>query len=117
MHLELTFKGGLLERYPEFCDVLRAAAYGCGRPFKHIAADLDMTASKLSRMLADNPNDPINFPADRVPDFIESTNDTRPALWLAEKFLVDSETVQRQAVAQLAAILPQVEALLRAVDR
>ncbi|PUB87044.1 MAG: hypothetical protein DBP02_02020 [gamma proteobacterium symbiont of Ctena orbiculata] len=117
MQLDLSFQAGLLEQFPTFRDVLRAAAYGCGRPFKHIAADLDMTASKLSRMLADNPNDPINFPADRLPDFIESTGDNRPVIWMAERFLIDSETTQRQAVAQLASLMPQVEALLKAVAR
>jgi hypothetical protein len=117
VQLDLSFQAGLLEQFPAFRDVLRAAAYGCGRPFKHIAADLDMTASKLSRMLADNPNDPINFPADRLPDFIEATDDNRPVLWMAERFLVDSETTQRQAVAQLASLMPQVEALLKAVAR
>jgi hypothetical protein len=114
---DLSFQGGLVDEFPEFRDVLRAAAYGCGRPFKHVAADLDMTSSKLSRMLADNPNDPINFPADRIPDFIEATGDTRPVLWLAERFLVDSATKQRQAIAQLASLMPRIEQLINAVQK
>lgn len=116
MQFELSFSGGLLQQFPVFKDVIRASVYSCGRPFKHVAADLEMSPSKLSRMLADNPNDPINFPVDRLPELIESTGDNRPVLWLAERFMVDSSVAQKQAVAQLAAMLPQIDALLKACN-
>ncbi|RLJ20001.1 hypothetical protein DJ031_06735 [bacterium endosymbiont of Escarpia laminata] len=117
MQFDLSFEAGLLEQFPKFRDVLGASVYGCGRPFKHVAADLDMSASKLSRMLADNPNDKINFPADRVDELVESTGDQRPVLWLVERFLVDSGIAQKQALAQLAVMMPQIEGLLKAAAR
>lgn len=114
MQVELSLEAGLLEQFPAFRDVLRASVYGCGRPFKHIAADLDVSPSKLSRMLADNPHDPIHFPADRLADLISATDDTRPVLWLAARFLVDADLVRKQALVDLAAMVPRLQALIKA---
>lgn len=111
--LRINFEAGLTEQFPEFKDVLRAAVYSCGRPFKHIAADLDYTSSKLSRVLADNPNDPIHFPADLIPALIESTGDKRPIYWLCEKFLEDPAKKRERAVESLGTLLPQIHMLLK----
>lgn len=111
--LELNFEAGLLDRFPAFKDVLRASIYGCGRPFKHVAADLDMTASKLSRMLADNPNDKINPPADRLDEILESTGDLRPVYWLIERFLEDQDIKRKRALDEVVALLPQLESLIK----
>lgn len=111
--IELNFEAGLLDQFPHYRDVIRAAVYGCGRPFKHVAADLDMTPSKLSRMLADNPNDPIHFPLDRLPELVEATADHRPIYWLIERFLEDQDAKRRRALDQLADLAPRIEALLK----
>ena len=111
--MELCFEGGMLTQFPEFRDVVRAAVYGCGRPFKAVAADMDMSPSLLSRMLADNPDDPRNFPIDRLPELIEVTNDKRPVFWLVEKFLEDPARRRRQAMDQLAELLPKLDMLMR----
>lgn len=116
VQMDLTFQAGLLEQFPHFRDVVRAAVYGCGRPLKIVAADLDMTSSELSRKLADNPNDPIHFPVDKLPDLIRATSDLRPIYWLAETFLEDDDAKKKRAVNELNALMQRLPALLKAVE-
>lgn len=110
--IELNFEGGLLQQFPEFKDAVRASVYDCGKPFKSVAADLDMSVSELSRKLADNPNDPVNFPLHRLPDLLNTTLDFRPIFWLAEKYLDDADAKRKRAVEQ---VLSQVPALMQAI--
>lgn len=112
--LDLSFQGGLVDQFPAFRDVVRASVYGCGRQFKAVAADMDIAPSLLSRMLANNPEDPRNFPLDRLPDLVEATGDKRPIYWLVERFLEDPSERRDRAVSQLADMLPRLEQLLRA---
>ena len=37
--VEINFESGLPSQFPYFRDVVKAAVYGCGRPFKAVAAD------------------------------------------------------------------------------
>lgn len=104
----------LVQQFPEFRDVVRASVYSCGRAFKAIAADLDMSVSELSRKLADNPNDPVHFPMNRLPELIAATGDKRPVLWLVEKFLDDAGAKRQHAVDRLASLLPEIAALVTA---
>lgn len=93
---------------PEFVDL------ATGRPFKAVAADLDMTSSELSRKLGDNPNDPVHFPLHLLPELIRATGDKRPVYWMVESFLEDPVAKRARAVAQLADLLPQLTALMKA---
>ncbi len=111
--VEINFEAGLTDQFPEFRDVVKASVYSCGRAFKSVAADLDMTSSELSRKLADNPSDPVNFPLHLLPALIRATNDKRPVYWLIETFLEDDDTKRTRAVAQLSDMLPQLQALLK----
>jgi hypothetical protein len=106
---------GILDEYPDFRDVVRASVYSCGRAFKAIAADLDMSVSELSRKLSDNPNDPIHFPYHRLPDLIRATGDVRPIYWLIATFIESDETKQKRAIDQLSRLLPQIQVALKAV--
>lgn len=110
--VELNFEGGLRAQFPEFRDVVKASVYSCGRPFKAVAADLDMSVSELSRKLNENPNDNVHFPLDRLADLITATEDHRPIFWLAEKFLEDPETRRRRSIDQLAQLLPAIQAAI-----
>lgn len=114
--VELNFEAGLTQQFPEFRDVVKASVYSCGRALKSVAADMDMTSSELSRKLADNPNDTVNFPLHMLPALIEATGDKRPVYWLVEKFLEDPETKRNRASAQLAELLPQMLALVKAAQ-
>lgn len=111
--VELNFEAGLTEQFPEFKDVVKASVYSCGRALKAVAADMDMTSSELSRKLSDNPNDPVHFPLQLLPALVKATGDKRPVYWLVEAFLEDEEVKKSRAVAQLADMLPQLQALLK----
>lgn len=111
--VELNFEAGLIAQFPSFQDCVRASVYSCGRQFKAVAADLDMSVSELSRKLADNPNDPVNFPLPRLPELIAATGDKRPIYWLIESFLEDADTKRKRSLDQLSGLMPQIEALLK----
>lgn len=111
--VELNFEAGLTEQFPEFRDVVKASVYSCGRQFKAVAADLDMSSAELSRKLSDNPNDPVNFPLHLLPALIDATKDKRPVYWLVEKFLEDADTKRKRAASQIAELLPQLLALAK----
>lgn len=111
--LSLTLERSLIQQFPSFRDVVRAGVYDCGRQFKAVAADLDMTSSELSRKLADNPADPIHFPLQLLPDLIRATGDKRPVLWLVEAFLDDPEAKRQSAVDRLDKLLPEIAALVK----
>lgn len=112
---EIDFTPGITEQFPEFRDVVRASVYDCGRAFKAIAADLDMSVSELSRKLADNPNDPVHFPQQRLPELIAATGDKRPIYWLIEKFLDDGEKRKQRALATVETLLPQLAAAVKTI--
>ena len=99
-----------------FKETIQRAVYGCGRSLKVIAAELDMTAPELSRKLADNPNDPVHFPAHRIADLIESTKDLGPLFWLIHRFLAPQEDEALRLVKQITAHLPEVKRLLELLE-
>jgi hypothetical protein len=99
--LEIDFEPGLVERFPEFLDCVKASVYGSRKQFKAIAADLNYSSSELSRKLAENPNDPVNFPAKDLAKVIEATGDLTPIYWLIEKFCEDGDAKQRRALETL----------------
>ena len=114
--VEIDFVGGLVEQFPEFKDVVKASVYSCGRPFKAIAADLDMSVSELSRRLSDNANDSIGcFPLKELPALIAATQDKRPIYWLIESFLEDKSVKRQRAMDELSGLLPQIAQLLKTV--
>lgn len=112
--LAISFDAGLLERYPDFADCLKASVYAGRKQLKSVAADMDMSSSELSRKLADNPTDPVHFPAKRLPDLLAATGDLSPIYWLIERFLESDELKKSRAKAELAAMMPKIMALLEA---
>lgn len=115
--LNIDFTPGLLEQFPEFRDVVRASVYSCGRAFKAIAADLDMSVSELSRKLADNPADPVHFPLCRLPDLVRATGDLRPVYWLIEAFLEDPEAKKQRLISEATDAARRLTALLEGFER
>lgn len=110
--IEIDFEAGLTARFPEFGDCLHASVHGCGRQFKAVAADMDMSSSDLSRRLANNPNDQVYFPARRLPELIAATGDLSPIYWLIERFVDAPEAKRRRAVAELSDLIPRLQRLL-----
>lgn len=110
--LTIDFQPGLNEQFPSFMDCVRASVYGCGRQFKGVAADLDMSVSELSRKLADNPADNVNFPLHQLPTLVAATGDPRPILWLVGKYLNDPDAERKRALRELGTLLPLVRGLV-----
>lgn len=110
--LTIDFQPGLVEQFPAFMDCVRASVYGCGRQFKGIAADLDMSVSELSRKLAENPSDNVNFPLQLLPSLVAATGDPRPVLWLVGRFLNDPDAERKRALRELGSLLPLVRGLV-----
>lgn len=107
----IDFEGGITDQFPAWMDVVRAAVYDCGRPFKAVAADLDLSVSALSRKLSSNPDDNTHFPLDRFAELVAITGDHRPVYWLVERFLQDTRARQAQDAARLRDLLRQLEPL------
>ncbi len=111
--LELIFPTGLLVQFPDFYDCVRASVQDCGKAFKNISADLDMSSTRLHRML--NPDDGgVHFPIYRLPELISATGDMRPVHWLVENFCQDKESKRQQALDQLPAVMTKIQGLLEA---
>lgn len=111
--LEIDFEPGLVERFPEFHDCVKTSVYGSRRQFRAIAADLDMSSSELSRKLAENPDDPLNFPLKLLPTLMAATGDLSPLYWLIEKFCEDSDAKQRRAIETLSQVMRDLPKLLK----
>jgi hypothetical protein len=112
--MSLDFMPGLTERYDTVLQCIRAQVYGNAKPLKSIAADMDMSQSELSRKLSTNPDDPRRFTVGDLESYVQATGDTTPVLYLAQKFCGTSDHRQREALSALAAMAPQLQALLKA---
>lgn len=81
-----------------------------GIPKKHIAADMDLSPSELTRKLSDNPNDPRNFSTDDLELYLGKTGDMSPIYYLLDKY-----GRQRNEEAELIARLAEIQARKRVV--
>lgn len=113
IQLNLDLDPGLLDQFPVFLDMVHESVHGCGRAFKSVAADLDMSSSELSRKLAHNPNDPVHFPLHRLPDLMKATGDLRPLYWLISTFIEDKDVRRNRAIDHLSKLLPQIQSVLK----
>lgn len=114
--LTLDFEPGLADRHESLLACVRQCAYGHRNPLKTIAADMDQSQSELSRKLSGSHDDPRRFSVDDLEKFVKATGDITPILYLVEKYLADEEAKQRAAHQQLAKMLPDVLALIKAVS-
>ena len=108
---EIDFEGGLTQRFPAFMDCVRDSVYGCGRQFKAIASDLDMSPSELSKRLS--PSGDIHFALERLPELVDATRNLNPIFWLVERYCGDPEKKRKQAIAQLPTLVAQLQQLVK----
>lgn len=100
--ITLNFEAGLVDSYPSCREYVAARIHHQGRPQKTIAADMDYSPSHLSRKLAQNPDDSMRFTLDDLEKFMDVTGDTRPVLYLVEKYLAKVSTKElEQQIQQL----------------
>jgi hypothetical protein len=112
--LTLDFLPGLAELHGSALACVDAQIKSSGKPLKTIAADMDLSSSELSRKLANNPNDTRHFTLNDLEAYVKATGNTTPILYLVQKYCVDTEVKQRQALAALALQVPSLIALLKA---
>jgi hypothetical protein len=113
--LTISLENSLTQQFPQWMDVVRASVYDCGRPFKVIAADLDMSVSELSRRLS--PADNLPLALEDLPKLLGATGDLRPVYWMVESFLEDDTAKTKRAVDQLHKLMPQIHSLLNQVSK
>lgn len=114
--LTLDFEPSLLERHTSALSCVRQAAHTNRNPLKTIAADMDLSESELSWKLSQNDNDTRRFTLDDLEKFIQVTGDTTPIMYLAAKYLADQNAIKAAAQNQLARLLPEIVALMKAAS-
>lgn len=113
--LTLDFDPGLSERHASLADCIRECVYTYRRGMKALAADMDLSQSDLSRKVSGNPEDSRRFTIDDLERYLVATGDLRPIFFLVERFAENHDSKQRRALAELAALAPQVAAFMRLV--
>ena len=93
--LTINFESGLADRFATCRECVSERIYHQSKPQKIIAADMDYSPSILSRKLAQSPTDNSRFTLDDLEKFIEVTGDTKPILYLVEKFLAGDDEIER----------------------
>lgn len=103
--LSLTFEPGLAQRYRDLRECFGACVYqrGLGR----VAAALDVTPSGLSQMLSGE----RNLDSGLIEKYMAEFRDTTPALYMAARWLTDATTIQQQAMAQIPALVADLQRL------
>jgi hypothetical protein len=112
---ELDFEGGLTARYNSLLECLDDCISRSIHQKKVIAVDLDLSPSGLSRRLMkqpENSNEP-RFSVELFERYLEKYEDLTPIYYLVERFCQKPEDKKRQAIAQLANLLPMIEKLVK----
>lgn len=100
--ITLNFERGKVDAYPTAREYVQSLVFDQGRPQKAIAADMDYSPSHLSRKLAQSPDDSMRFTLDDLEACIDVCGDTRPVLYLVEKFLAGDRSRIDELEAELA---------------
>ena len=106
MQLVLNFEAGITAAYATCLEYVASRIHQLGKPQKAIAADMDYSPSDLSRKLSNNPSDPRSFTLNDLEKYVQVTGDTKPILYLVEKYLsADERELLEQQIEELQAKL------------
>lgn len=106
--MSLTFEPGLGQRYRDLRECFAACVYQRG--LTRVAGAIDVAPSNLSVMLSGE----RNLDTGLVERYMEAFKDTTPALYMAARWLQDATTRQQQAIAQLPALVDQLNRVMEA---
>ena len=112
---ELDFEGGLSAKHRSLLACIDDCISRSSHQKKVIAADLDLSPSALSRRLTEQPkgcSEP-RFSVELLEEYIDRFDDLTPIYYLVEKFCQKPEDKKRQTIAQISALLPQLERLVK----
>lgn len=106
--LSLSFEPGLAQKYKDLRECFAACVYqrGLGR----VAAAVDAQPSNLSAMLSGE----RNLDTGLIERYMDAFKDTTPALYMAARWLTDSQTLQQQALAQIPGLMADLQRLVEA---
>ncbi len=109
--LTLDFEAGLTERFSSLRECIATGVYqrGLGR----VAIDLNQAPGNLSVQLSEDSS--RHFSVDSLETYIAKTGDVTPIYYLAEKYLSDKTAKADAAQAELLALLPQLQQLIKKV--
>lgn len=112
---ELDFVGGLADRHRTLLECIDDCVSRSQHQKKVIAADLDLSPSALSRRLTSQPKGTSEprFSVELLEEYIEKYEDMTPIYYLVEKFCQKPEDKKRQAISQLAHMMPMLEKLIK----
>jgi hypothetical protein len=103
--LALNLEPGMAQKYRDLRECFAACVYqrGLGR----VAAALDVAPSNLSAALSGERNLDCGW----VERYMAHFGDTTPALYMAARWLQDADTLQRQAMAAIPALVSELSRL------
>jgi hypothetical protein len=112
---ELDFEGGLSSRHSSLLACLDDCISRSPHQKKVIASELDLSPSALSRRLTPQPkgSSEPRFSVELFEEYIEKYEDLTPIYYLVEKFCQKPEDKKRQAISQLASMMPMLEKLIK----
>lgn len=90
--LTLNFEAGLTDSYGSCRELIAARVHQQGRPQKAIAADMDLSPSRLSRKLAQGDGDTSRLTLDDAETYMRVTGDLTPVYFWVEKYLTDDSS-------------------------
>lgn len=105
--MAINFEPGLAQRYRDLRECFAACVYGRG--LGRLAAAVDQAPSNLSAMLSGE----RHLPTDVIESYMQHFHDTTPALYLAARYLQDSDTLRRQAIAEIPNLVAQLQRLVQ----
>ncbi len=77
----------MVDAFPTLREYVASLVHQQGKPQKAVAADMDLSPSMLTRKCAQSPDDSARLTVDNLEEFIKSQDDSRPVLYLVEKYL------------------------------
>lgn len=112
--LTVTYEAGLAQRTRSLREQVASGVYRRG--LVSVAGKLDLAPSKLSEKLAggDSSGRRRGLTLDELELYIAVTGDVSPIHYLVDKFLRDPTTAQREAMAEVLALIKQFPALISA---
>lgn len=108
--LSLTFEPGLAQRFRDLRECFASCVYARG--LARVAAAIDVAPSNLSQMLSGE----RNLDTGVIERYMHEFQDTTPAMYMAARWLQDAASLQQQAMAQLPALVADLQRVMAAAQ-
>lgn len=109
--LSLSLEPGLAQKYADLRECFAACVYAVG--LGRVAAKVDQAPSNLSAMLSGDRNLDVSI----IERYMAVFNDTTPAQFMAARWLQDAATIREQAMAQIPALVADLQRLAAMVSK